>query len=125
MNQLFYFGCWGSQIGHYLFRESGATAYEDQKKQPFRYLDATHCPGGCKDPKQDQGDAAIVHQDGWTYVSLWDRTVDHRGNSNSGFLAEGQYSFDEMMAAAWTRYPDVMNRLALAGGVRLVAPEKK
>ena len=37
-------------------------------------------------------------------------SVDSRGNSNSAFIAEGTFTYDEMMTAAKAQWPEVWAR---------------
>jgi len=127
MNTLYYFGCWAPTKGHFLFKSNGYTAYDvEHKTQPFKgHLDGFCCPGFAglyktPDEVQKQGDAQLNHLLGWTYVALWDRSVDGRGMSNCGFLVEGLHTFEEVMAEARDKFRTTMKRLDEAGGVRLV-----
>jgi hypothetical protein len=57
---------------------------------------------------QIEGLALLHHKDGWTAVAFWDRTGDHRGGSNSVFLAKGEFTFDEMLDLAREAFPEIM-----------------
>lgn len=66
--------------------------------------------GGLLPKQEHQHEPIVSHQDGWTAMAFWDRTVDTRPGSNSCFLAEGDYSLDEMCALAVKHFPRVVKR---------------
>jgi|SRR5271157_5915254 len=109
---VYFFGCLKgideshTEAGHY-WRSSNGTETRDLK-QPFgRYPDGSLAPEG----PQVQG-AAVLHQkDGWTAIGFWDRTGDDRGNSNSNFIVQGTFSYDEMVAMAQEAYPLIWKRV--------------
>jgi hypothetical protein len=75
--------------------------------QPWKdSIDSMLCPSG----PQVEGVALLHHKDGWTAVAFWDRTVDHRPGSHSTFIAEGTFTYDEMVTAAKTQWPEVWAR---------------
>lgn len=61
--------------------------------------------------------AAIHHKDGWTAVSFRDYSVDTRPGSNGSFIADGEFTFEEMMKRAEREFPAVFKRI---GPIRLV-----
>lgn len=134
--KVYYFGCIG-ESGHYLWDKErppeltmserllgpGAEAFAGRNVgsawrsretrellrngQPWGMsLDADLCPEG----RQFEGVARLHHKDGWTGLAFWDRSVDTRGNSHSTFIAEGTYTFDEMLTAAKAQWPEVWAR---------------
>lgn len=113
---VYFYGCLQGIEGHlhdtgHTWRASdGTDAYK--VTTPFgRYPDGTLAPEG----PQAQG-AAVLHQkDGWTAIGFWDRTGDTRGNSNSNFLVEGTYTFEEMCQLAQEAFPAIWHRI---GSVR-------
>lgn len=130
--RMFYFGPW-KEAGHYFFNEGGFTVWEDKIKGfPFG-----HCAGrvmvdgrlqpGCPDPKdrlerrtrpEIEGEALLHHINGWTALCFWDRSVDKRGACNSNYFAEGTFTFEEMVAAAKSRFAERWGRMKFE--VRLV-----
>lgn len=74
---------------------------------PWKWeVDRRMCPSGT----QVQGWAALHKRDGWTLISFYDRSVDSRPGSNSSFLAEGNFTFEEMLGIAREYFPRVMSR---------------
>jgi len=69
-------------------------------------IDGGLCPKGA----QIEGKALIHYKDGWTALSFWDRSVDMRGNSNSNFLADGKFTFEQMVEFAYQNFPEVTRR---------------
>lgn len=55
------------------------------------------------------GEAVIHHKDFWTALSFWDSTVDTRPGCSSTYLAEGTFSFEEMVALAKDRFSERWN----------------
>ena len=105
---MFYFGCIG-QVGHHLWDENLHTVPRWSKSTPWGVeLDSSLCP---TDEGQVQGQALIHHRDSWTALAFWDRSIDHRGGSNSVFVTSGvSYSFDEMLEMAKEKFPQVLKR---------------
>jgi hypothetical protein len=112
---VYFYGCMQgveghTEAGHY-WRSSDGSEPPRTTNPWGRYPDGTLCPEG----GQAQG-AAILHQkNGWTAIGFWDRTGDSRGNSNSNFLVNGTYTFDEMCKLAQEAYPALWKRI---GSVR-------
>lgn len=129
-----YFGYWGSP-GHFLYKPDGNGARHSQLPTELRdieslagdpdkikrYDDGVH---GKKtvpfwdEKDQEQGRARLHLIAGWTVLAFWDRSGDRRGGSNSAFLAEGKFTFDEMCALARQHFPSVWTRITLAFEVR-------
>jgi hypothetical protein len=114
---VYFYGCpkgmdkFHNEAGHTWRSSDGSSCDSVRTANPWgRYPDGTLCP-----ELQQQG-AAILHQkNGWTAIGFWDRTGDTRGNSNSNFIVEGTYSFEEMCELAKESHPALWNRI---GGVR-------
>src|SRR5689334_1590601 len=113
----YYFECW-KDAGHYLFGSKGRTVYHEEKRllpQALQTPDGTLAPAR-RDPAGNireeaaQGVAALHHIDGWTALSFWDRSVDHRGGSNSTFILRGVHSFEEAESLARKAFPQVWAR---------------
>lgn len=104
--RMFYFGPW-DVAGHYMrsdnyppqdLKESRAISHFTAGN-PWGYrIDGGLCP--------DTGEGlALLHQkDGWTVLSFRDYTVDIRFGSNSNYLAEGTFTFEQMVEMAKTRF---------------------
>ncbi len=68
---------------------------------------------------QPQSVARLTHVSGITIVSMWDRTGDERGNSNSSFLADAILSFDEVITLARQQFPEIVGRIEKAAPITL------
>lgn len=60
---------------------------------------------------QVEGPAVVHHKNGWTALSFWDRTIDTRPGCSSTYLAEGTFTFEEMVAFAKTRFPERWSKM--------------
>lgn len=107
---LFYFGCI-RQTGHYLWAtdtgREGATWIAEQLHCGLNLigcLDGTFCPPYGVEGYQESIVPPV------RIVAWWDRTVDKRPNSNSVLIGYGFDTADEMLDAAMTQFPSVMNR---------------
>lgn len=108
LSKMYCFG-YRSSHGHCYMAPHDAFVYSDEAKQliPPALIDSGFCPPG----SQVQGPAMMRHHDGWTVMSFWDRSGDHRGNSNTNFLYRGKCTFEEMCALAAAEFPEVWGRL--------------
>ena|ERR1019366_3343006 len=113
--RVYYFGC-NEQAGHYMHEPNMVHRSVDTERGRFLYdnpwglyIDGDLCMEG---KRQIEGEALIHHKDDWTAMAFWDRSVDTRPGSNSVFLAEGTFNFDEMMALAKEYFPQVLNRIS-------------
>jgi hypothetical protein len=110
--RVFYFGC-HEQAGHFMRAPHSPRSLEERREisafaetNPWGHgIDGDLCVEGAA-----EGVASLNHKDGWTALSFWDHSVDTRGGSNSNFLAEGTFTFDEMIAIAHQHFPDIMKR---------------
>ncbi len=103
----YFFGCL-RETGHNLYPPEKYGGAPDKGQTPWgNEMDSGLAPHV---GVQRQGGMAIHHKSGWTLISWWDRTVDTRGNSNSAFMAEGNYRFDEMVNYLEALWPEVHNR---------------
>lgn len=105
---MLYFGCW-NEPGHYLYDRDGRRHFEPRRGVPFRYtiLDAGLLP---PDGPATEGVCHRAQIGGWTIISFWDRSIDSRPGSNSSFLCPGDFTFEEMLAAARMFYPQICER---------------
>jgi hypothetical protein len=105
---IYYFGAIGD-AGHYLWTEDFGhmRGFETMQQLPWGYrIYAELCPSG----EQVEGVARIHHLAGWTALAFWDRSVDHRPGSNSVFIFRGELTFDDAVARAKEKFPDVWAR---------------
>ena len=113
MSKVYYFGC-VERAGHYMWNPP-----LDSAQWPYRYdsdffynnpwgyeVDGRLCPSG----PEIEGSALIHHKDGWTALAFWDRSIDKRGKCNSVFLAEGDFSFKDMVEIGRRHFSRVVNR---------------
>jgi hypothetical protein len=112
-----YFGCW-EIAGHYLHDEHGQTLWNMPDDFPWTIgiLDGGFLHNG---KREDVPDGRVYWtcggkstDDMWYAFFWWDRSVDGRGQSNSGFYVHG-FKRDEAEAAfeyACKVYPQVVTR---------------
>lgn len=112
--KMFYYGPWNCP-GHFLFSEQGRSVKRSERGTfPWDEWDSEIGIDGKLQPQGDktEGVALLHHKDGWTALSFWDYSVDVRGGCNSNYFAEGQFTFDEMVEMAKTRFAVRWNRMA-------------
>ncbi len=108
--------------GHFLFHDNGMGAdYDEREKAPWKghEIDGKLQPGCFIDRwghwdtsgPQIEGEALIHHKNGWTALSFWDRTIDQRYGCNSTFMAEGTFTFEEMVELAKTRFAERWSKM--------------
>lgn len=113
---MFYFGPW-DQAGHHMRAESHPPR-DLEESRAISHFTRTNpwgvkIDGGLCPPQSfGEGRARLHHKDGWTAVAFWDRTVDTRPGSNSAYLAEGTFTFEEMVEMAKTRFAARWNKMA-------------
>jgi hypothetical protein len=106
--RVFYFGCWNrSGHGYWALGGSGLGLNVPPWGSSIDSKDMY--------PEGRQGVARLHHKDGWTALSMADRTVDSRRGSHSTFVIEGELDYDEALAAARAQFPRVFARLEQAG----------
>ncbi len=118
--EVLYFGCIGD-AGHYVH---GTLSHGNYRKALPSSIYPKIDSGFLPREQQRQGQAQLCKLDGWTFITFWDRTVDTRPGSNSAFLAEGDFSFDEVCAFAADRFPLVWKRITDAFPVVLAGEQK-
>lgn len=129
-----YFGVWGVP-GHFLYGPGGHVERSTLPTE-LRSLDGPFAGDPAKikgyydgiygkktvpywDSKdEEQGQARMHFVAGWTVMAFWDRSGDRRGGSNSNFLAEGEFIFDEMCVLARLHFPAVWARITSAFEVK-------
>lgn len=123
-----YFGAWAGP-GHYFFNERGHKVWLEAACHPFVRIDGVLQPGCYLDAHSGhwrhrgpeiEGEALLHHKAGWTALSFWDRSIDKRGACNSTYIAEGLFTFDEMVQLAKARFAYRWEKMAfpvfLSGG---------
>lgn len=107
----YYFGC-HREAGHFLWREGMTHAWQAERDLPVplrpAVLDGGYAP---RDPKEEQGRAALHRVHDWTVIAFWDRSVDKRGACNSVFLFRpNTLTFDQAIEHAQAIFPEVWSR---------------
>lgn len=100
--RVYYFGCDG-QAGHYMHLPT----WDFCRNNPWGYS----IDGGLLKGMKER--FVLTHNDGWTALSFVDNTVDKRPGSNSSFLAEGEWTTEQMFDIAWRYFPQVAKRVSL------------
>ena len=135
--KIYYFGCI-ERAGHFLWEPPDRSAHRDATTPWGSCPDGSLAPHenprcefvknfyGCR-CSQAEGIAALHYKDGWTALSFWDRSVDTRGGCNSNFLAEGAFTFEEMVELAKQYFPIIMARFKfpIVAGVSPALPETR
>ncbi len=118
---MFYYGCWAG-IGHHAFLPNGQSATQDEMRCPWsqysRSFSGACIDGGLQplrgdiphDVPQPEGLARLTQEAGWTALSFWDRSIDKRGGSHSTFVAEGTFTFAQMVEQAKRLFPTIWAR---------------
>lgn len=110
---IYYFGC-GRDVGHY-FYEPGKPSSTSRNivavlpESWQKVYDAGLPPD--KRRGQTEGHAKLHHEQGWTALSFWDRSVDSRGNSHSTFFVRANLDFMPMLNLCAVKFPEVFERI--------------
>lgn len=125
--------------GHYLNRRSAdgtltLRAIEHEKRLPVRLWrevgrhslvgdpfcnrDSAHGGYDWANEDQPEGVVRLVHLDGFTVIGFWDRTGDPRHGCASQILAEGEHTFDAMIAIFRATFPELYARVTARGQLR-------
>ncbi len=112
--KLLYFGCWDC-VGHYLVDQNG----KHVKPTILKEIDGKY-PN--KSIREDEQDSTITHEQGWTILAMWDRSIDKRYGSNAAFLIEGTFTKDQMWEMAHTTYPKITQRLVARPKLKSICP---
>lgn len=117
-----FFGVW-EHAGHYLYYKSGQYVRDNAVPEEFGRLALDGIAFAAtpyerhKNWPQPLGVTRTQHitaaKDGsvWTVLSMWDRSGDHRLNSNASFLIKGVYSTEAMWALARRDFPKIAARI--------------
>jgi hypothetical protein len=113
----FYFGCW-KESGHYLHDVAGYHVWRTKRPDDFPWDESLMDGRLLKNGKvPDRPDGRVHWTCGgatalWYAFFWWDRSVDTRGGSNSGFYVRG-FGWPEAQAAfdyACAQFPSVITR---------------
>jgi hypothetical protein len=113
-----YWGCLNNRSGHCLIGTADYRVSYHRHPAPWKAFDGTLCvgvghvsrPEFTDREKQIEGAALLHHLDDWTALAFWDRSIDSRYGSNSAFLLEGRFTFDEACRVAREAFPRVWAR---------------
>jgi hypothetical protein len=118
--KMYYFGPWNSPGHHYYTEDGGAVYLQEERTIPWQphQIDGKLQPG-CYFERgrwwhkgtEKQGQALLHHKEGWTAISFWDRSVDARGGCNSTYVAEGEFTFEQMVEMAKSRFAYRWNKM--------------
>lgn len=131
--KMYYFGPW-DKAGHYVFDERGRHVPHTEECQiPWGHegqnvgIDGVLQPGCVAGKSQYtrscpevEGEALLHHKDGWTALSFWDRSVDRRPACNSTYMAQGIFTFEQMVGMAMIRFKHRWDKMYFE--VRLYKP---
>jgi hypothetical protein len=70
-------------------------------------LDGVFAPKGID---EKEGVAVLAKLEGFTVLAFWDRSADERFASNSAFLSRQSQTFDEILAEAKQKFPQIFDR---------------
>lgn len=106
----YFHGSTGPGSGHKLYGLNESwISFKERDAVPWKDLDGGLVPR-LQSGRQVEGIAQLHHKDGWTALAFWDRTGDSRGNSNSVFVLEGIWTFDQALARAKELFPASFER---------------
>lgn len=104
--QVYYFGCDG-QAGHYMHLPTMRTDTKFMYGNPW----GLSIDGGLLKGAKER--YVLAKKDGWTALSFWDNTVDKRPGSHSTFLAQGEFTLEQMFELAHKNFPQIAARVSL------------
>lgn len=112
MTPLYYFGVGPTGIaGHYWHRSDGNRFIALRSAFPWRDIDQMFAPHTRAPHERKLYVGRVTLFKGWSVLAWWDTSGDNRPGSNSALVAEGRFSFDEMVAAGREQYPWVFDRI--------------
>lgn len=122
MTSVYYFGPL-VESGHFMFREGSTYRVASYERPPIPWkdeeIDGSLQPGAPNPQDRLQrrtrpmreGEAALHTKDGWTALSFWDFTVDKRPGCSSTYIADGVFTFDQMVELAKARFSERWNKM--------------
>lgn len=110
------------ESGHFLFYDNGEKVLysEIETAGPWNLAEIESClqPGVVlwrghyvQRHQKVEGEALLHHKCGWTALSFWDSTIDTRPGCSSTYIAEGIFTFEEMVALAKARFLERWNKM--------------
>lgn len=112
--RMYYFGPW-REPGHYVFEEGGyQLPWQQVSKLPWMEKDHWTADGGIEPQdkyKHVDGAASLVKKEGWTALAMWDASVDKRLACVSVYIAEGDFTFEQMVDMACRRFATRWSRM--------------
>lgn len=106
--------------GHWLFGVRGHSRTEDVPREVWDSCDVQYDPNNPYAPREEpEGMVRPTRPPpGWSYVAWWDRQGDKRGGSNSGILARGEWTADQLLDAARTLAPWALRVRVYGPGIK-------
>lgn len=110
--KLAFFGVTSASAGHYFAGDGGAYAagyrniFTGLNPEVLNRIDGTFPPGGTS----EQGKYQAIVIPPVVIVAWWDYSVDGRPGSNANLIGSGFSNAEEMIDAAYERFPSIMNR---------------
>lgn len=123
---MFYFGAWDG-LGHFIYDDRGSRRYDEPRGLPWCRRDDWAADGGLQPSGKYihvDGAAALHSKDGWTGLAFWDTTVDRRPASCSVYFAHGDFTFEQMVELARTRFAQRWKRMVFEVSLTEVATPK-
>lgn len=112
MTDVYFSGAWpGESSGHFLYDMTGYQVYDNRMPADFPCTEYSF-DGAFLPPRlpQVEGRATLLHLNGWTILTFWDRSADHRLNSCSAFALRGMFPFAEAVETSKRAFPKVWAR---------------
>lgn len=116
-------GVWlNASYGHSLYTRAGKTLDQDLRQRLSvpsfsKDLDGGYAPGTDELGRHPESTSMMpeqmvrtTHELGWTIFSFWDTTGDNRGGSNSAFIAEGIWEFEDLSKLIEDAFPFFVSR---------------
>lgn len=114
MKRFYYFGCRGTQLGHFIHGEWSSPGHHDHLENgfPVHLLDGTFAPIDSTDRRWRlthlrYGDHVV------SILACHDNTIDKRGGSNAAFIVVDSVAWNppHILDDARRRFPDCYERL--------------
>ncbi len=113
----------GSQFGHGFYKpgmksvgvEAAVTPWFDPRYRVGTGVQSLDPMRACWDEEREWGDpegqARFAREDGWTLITLWDRSGDPRRTCSSVFAIQADLADEEALALARMLFPTVFARI--------------
>lgn len=140
----YFMGVWpGDSAGHYCVLPNGdSTGIGGREHPPSPWAEASYMPLGDStatkggwperhdrqgmvryDWEQPEGRARVVRRDGWTLVTMWDRSADGRRGSHASFALHADLEPQAALQQARSLFPAVFARIERHLGRSVVLDE--